>query len=96
MARIPIKSCGCEDWPCCEHADDFALTGADAIEAIEEERLAGIDEDPGQWTCEQCGGVNSTFDGECQWCDKEETPRSDYENDTPMGQQYGDGFEPDC
>ena len=20
----PIRSCGCEDWPCCVHADDYA------------------------------------------------------------------------
>lgn len=25
----------------------------------------------GEWTCEECGEVNSQLDGECQFCDGE-------------------------
>jgi hypothetical protein len=32
MARYRVRGCGCEDWPACEHADNFALTGEDAAD----------------------------------------------------------------
>lgn len=37
MAKIPLQECNCEDWPCCEHADSFALTEQDAIVAYEDD-----------------------------------------------------------
>jgi hypothetical protein len=35
--RIPVRYCSCEDFPCCGHNDDFALTGQDAIDAMHED-----------------------------------------------------------
>jgi hypothetical protein len=104
MARIRIKSCQCIDWLCCEHADDYALTGEDAVEAAEEARLEAYEREPGCWTCELCGAKNSELDSECQRCDGESSDdgddcREDYlgemDTDTPLGDLYGNGFEVD-
>lgn len=86
------SGCNHEDWPCCgcgeelsqeeQHEQFTELNGAlDGLDAFEDDP-----EDEG------------TFgDGELEPEDAERpaAPMTDYEADTPLGQQYSDGFEPD-
>jgi hypothetical protein len=46
MARVPIRSCGCIDWPCCGHTD-VMLTGQDALDAHEDD-LDRFDQEMGE------------------------------------------------
>lgn len=93
MARIPIKDCDCIDWPCCEHADSFVYTGADAVEMAEEDFRRGSDEQPDD--CVEAG-VCFVCGEEVEHCTCREEPRTEYEEDTPLGQALADGCEIDC
>ncbi len=74
MARYRVRDCGCIDWPCCEHADNFALT----------------DEDAADCCCPYCGDPECFGQCEDQYPDEDDCPDEsapaieDY-GDTPMG-----------
>jgi len=112
MAKILMKTCSCCDWPCCEHADDYALTGEDAIEAMYDDeyrnesdyRSNDLDD---YEICPDCGGILNADVGidRCHCPERDDVncdlgrggfvPRTDYEDDTPLGRELGDGTEVD-
>lgn len=100
MAKIPVRDCCCEDWPCCEHADNYALTGQDALDVC-----------CPHCGCSECHGLclEDHFDDE-PWEDVDESMDGDHEtglasaglgtdedyehylyDETPLGMEY-DGF----
>jgi len=54
---IRVKSCECEDWPCCECADDYAYTAEEAYE---------------MYYCDDCGTSHASLNCPIDDYDEEE------------------------
>jgi len=103
MARIPFKSCNCEDYPCCEHADNYALTGEDALDICcphcgEPDCFGGCEEsrfDDEPWD-DMDGDHESALASAGFGTDEDYMPGMDVDDvlepyDTPLGMEM-DGF----
>lgn len=83
MARFKARACNCEDYPCCGCDCIEVSTGQEAIDDYNEDQQRQYEEDL---------ALDDEDDVEVDDFDDHLT---DYEADTPLGQMYADGFEPD-
>ena len=86
MGRHLIRTCSCEDFPCCIHAD--AYTDEDAWKAYEEFLLSSDDYKQTMRPTRKTTRYNDRYDGSMGIF-------TDYENETPLGRELGDGTEID-
>jgi len=90
MSRFPICDCWCQDWPCCEHTDNFPDDPENFCP------YCGRPDCFGECDDEPYDDDDDEHDGMTDVEADADTLRScgfgtdeDYEHDTPLGDDYG-------